>query len=84
MIVFRLCECQTCEVRYAIAPDPYFPGQWIYFDRDKSMENATHVTIGGRWCIHGHQLETKCREAVMTENGDWIAVAEEHGIPSQN
>ena len=84
MIVCELAECLICEIRYAILPDPYFPGQWIFFERDRSVEQPTHVNIGVKVCIRGHELHTTHKQAALTESGDWIAVAEEHGIPSQN
>jgi hypothetical protein len=83
-IVFSLAECDTCEIQYAVAPDPYFAGQVILFDRAKSLETPTHITIGGLICLRGHTLRVTCKEAVMADNGDWVRVEHEHTIPSWN
>ena len=84
MIVFRLGRCETCRINYAIAPDPYFPGQWIFFERDKSVEQPSHICVGGMLCIRGHKLVVKDGDAALSESGDWLMVSQEHTEPRLN
>lgn len=84
MIVFTLALCKECRIRYAVAPDPYFPGQWIFFERDKSVEQPTHICLGGLLCLRGHALEVTAREAALTESGEWISVEQGHELATQN
>lgn len=83
-IIFTLAECTQCGTRYAVAPDPYFPGQWIFFERDHSVEQPTHICVGGLLCLRGHALEVKAKEAALTNDGDWLSLAVEHPEPVLN
>jgi hypothetical protein len=84
VIVFMLADCYECRLRYAVAPDPYFPGQWIFFECDRSVEQPTHICVGGLICLKGHTLEVISKEAVLTESGDWLSVEREHTLPNLN
>ncbi len=84
MIIFMLAECPQCGTRYAVAPDPYFPGQWIFFERDRSVEQPTHICVGGLLCLRGHALEVKAKEAALTKDGDWLTLSVEHPEPVLN
>ena len=84
MIVFQLAYCSECKIQYAITADPHFSSQWILFDRNKSLERPTHVTMGGLLCLRGHNLKITTKEAVRVGNGDWVSVEREHTVPSWN
>ncbi len=84
MIIYMLAECPQCGTRYAVAPDPYSPGQWIFFERDHSIEEPTHICVGGLLCRHGHALEVKAEEAALTRDGDWLTLSVGHPEPALN
>jgi hypothetical protein len=84
VIVFLLADCYQCRLRYAVAPDPYYPGQWLVFERVNPLERPSHIVVGGLICLKGHTLEVISKEAVMAENGDWLSVEREHPEPSLN
>ena len=84
MIVFMLAHCEECKIQYAITPDPYFSQQYILFDRNKSIEYPTHITVGAILCFRGNELQITAKEAVCSESGDWISVEGTHVLDSQN
>lgn len=83
-IIFTLAECEQCGTRYAVAPDPYFPGQWIVFERDRSIEQPTHVCVGGLLCLQGHTLDVTAKDAALTNEGQWLNLTVDHTEPVLN
>ena len=72
MVVYALARCPECKTRYALMPDPGFNGQWLFFDRDRNLEQPTHISVGGLLCLHGHALELQAAEAAQTADGMWL------------
>jgi hypothetical protein len=77
MVVYTLARCPECRTRYALMPDPGFNGQWLFFDRDRGLEQPTHIAVGGLLCLHGHSLEVQSEEAAQIEDGRWLNL----GVP---
>ena len=72
--VYQLGSCPECRTNYAVLPDPRFPSgqQFHIFNRDESLENATHICSGGILCLRGHELLMKPNLYIY--NGKWISV----------
>jgi len=70
--IYILAKCRECNINYAAFHDPQFPIQIYFFDRDSSLEVATHVVSGEFLCLNGHGLEMVAQQAVYTDTGKWI------------
>lgn len=75
-IIYSLARCDLCEIDYAVAPDPYFPGQYLFFDR-RSMQTPSHMAVASLVCQWGHPLVITAKQAVLSESGDWLKLQEE-------
>jgi hypothetical protein len=76
VLVFTLADCRECGARYAVTPDPNFPGQWVFFGREHKMIHPTHICVGGMLCVQGHSLEITAQSAVLTNEGDWLSLVD--------
>jgi hypothetical protein len=76
VLVFTLAECKECGAHYAVTPDPNYPGQWVFFGRERRMIHPTHICVGGMLCVQGHALEVTAPSAVLTNAGDWLSLVD--------
>ncbi len=84
MVIFMLAECSICGMRYAVAPDPSTPNQYLVFERRSNLGDPSHICTGGLVCLHGHPLDVKAEEAVLTTEGDWLVLTVSHPEPVLN
>jgi hypothetical protein len=76
VLVFTLADCRECGAHYAVTPDPNFPGQWVFFEREHKMFHPTHICVGGMLCVQGHSLVVTAQSAVLTNEGDWLSLVD--------
>jgi hypothetical protein len=84
MVIFMLGQCSICGTRYAIAPDVSEPSHWLLFERRPTINQPSHICVGGLLCIHGHTLDITAEEAVLTTDGDWLVLTVAHTEPALN
>lgn len=84
MIIFMLGECFLCGSRYAIAPDVTEDNQWLMFERKSTIDDLSHLSLGGLLCVHGHALNLTAEEAVLTTDGRWLILKVAHPEPALN
>jgi hypothetical protein len=73
-LIYLLAQCPQCHTRYAVAPDPFVPGQWGFYQRDEEAHPLSHICAGGLLCLRGHALTITVKQAVLTQAGEWLNV----------
>jgi hypothetical protein len=84
MVIFMLAQCSVCGFRYAIAPDVTQSNQWLVFERKPTIDQPSHLCIGGLLCANGHPLDLTAEEAVLTTSGQWLVLTVAHPEPVLN
>ena len=54
------------------------------FERKPTIDQPSHLSLGGMLCVHGHALELTAEEAVLTTSGQWLVLRVAHPEPALN